>query len=71
MVKVLAIISLYSLPPASANPLLFVVALGLIMAWKIAGYFGMDYFLLPIIGTPWGWAGKVRQTRSVTETIKA
>jgi len=56
---------------ASANPLLFVVALGLIMAWKIAGYFGMDYFLLPIIGTPWGWAGKVRQTRSVTETIKA
>jgi thiosulfate dehydrogenase [quinone] large subunit len=39
---------------ASTNPLLFVAALGLIMGWKIAGYFGLDYFLLPWIGTPWG-----------------
>ncbi len=38
---------------ASSNPMLFVVALGLIMAWKIAGYIGVDYFLLPILGTPW------------------
>ena len=40
---------------ASSNPLLFVAALGLVMAWKIAGYAGLDYFLLPLIGTPWGW----------------
>ena len=39
---------------ASTNPLLFVAAIGLIMAWKIAGYLGLDYFLLPLIGTPWG-----------------
>lgn len=38
---------------ASTNPLLFVVALGLIFAWKIAGYIGLDYFLLPALGTPW------------------
>ena len=38
---------------ASSNPLLFVVALGIVMAWKIAGYIGLDYFLLPAIGTPW------------------
>lgn len=38
---------------ASTNPLLFVVALGLIMAWKISGYIGADFFLLPRIGTPW------------------
>lgn len=38
---------------ASTNPLLFIIALGLIMAWKIAGYIGVDYFLLPWIGTPW------------------
>ncbi len=38
---------------ASTNPLLFIAALGLIMAWKIAGYIGLDYFLLPWIGTPW------------------
>lgn len=39
---------------ASTNPMLFVIALGLVMAWKIAGYIGVDYFLLPALGTPWG-----------------
>lgn len=38
---------------ASTNPLLFVAALGLIMAWKVSGYIGLDYFLLPLLGTPW------------------
>jgi thiosulfate dehydrogenase [quinone] large subunit len=38
---------------ASTNPMLFVAAVGLILAWKVAGYFGADYFLLPSIGTPW------------------
>jgi thiosulfate dehydrogenase [quinone] large subunit len=38
---------------ASSNPLLFVVALSVIFAWKIAGYIGVDHFLLPWLGTPW------------------
>lgn len=38
---------------ASTNPVLFIVALGLIFAWKIAGFIGADYFLLNLIGTPW------------------
>lgn len=38
---------------ASINPMLFVIAVGLILAWKVAGYIGADYFLLPLIGTPW------------------
>ena len=38
---------------ASTNPLLFVIAVGLILAWKVAGYFGADYLLLPWLGTPW------------------
>jgi thiosulfate dehydrogenase [quinone] large subunit len=38
---------------ASTNPLLFVIAVGLIMAWKVSGYFGADYYLLRWIGTPW------------------
>jgi thiosulfate dehydrogenase [quinone] large subunit len=45
---------------ASSNPLLFVIALGIVMAWKIAGYIGLDYFLLPWIGTPWGRAPQGR-----------
>lgn len=38
---------------ASTNPLLFVIAVGLILAWKVAGYVGADYFLLRYLGTPW------------------
>ena len=38
---------------ASSNPWLFVIALTLIFAWKTAGYFGADYFLLRWVGTPW------------------
>ncbi len=39
---------------ASTNPLLFVAAVSLVLAWKVAGYIGLDYFLLPSLGTPWG-----------------
>lgn len=39
---------------ASTNPVLFVAAIGLMLAWKIAGFIGADYFLLNWIGTPWG-----------------
>ncbi|MBI1297594.1 DoxX family membrane protein [bacterium] len=38
---------------ASSNPMLFVIALALIFAWKTAGYFGADFFLLRWLGTPW------------------
>jgi thiosulfate dehydrogenase [quinone] large subunit len=38
---------------ASSNPMLFVVALGLILAWRVAGYLGADYYLLRWLGTPW------------------
>lgn len=38
---------------ASTNPVLFLIAIFLILAWKTAGYIGLDYYLLPLIGTPW------------------
>lgn len=37
----------------SINPVLFVLTLGLIMAWKVAGYIGLDRWVLPLLGTPW------------------
>lgn len=40
---------------ASTNPVMFLLAVLLIFAWKIAGFIGADYFLLNLIGTPWGW----------------
>lgn len=38
---------------ASSNPMLLVVTILLILAWKTAGYYGLDRFLLPLLGTPW------------------
>jgi thiosulfate dehydrogenase [quinone] large subunit len=38
---------------ASTNPLLFAIAVGLVLAWKVAGYIGADFFLLRWIGVPW------------------
>jgi thiosulfate dehydrogenase (quinone) large subunit len=45
---------------ASTNPVLFIAAIGLILAWKIAGHIGLDYFVLQILGTPWN-RGKVEE----------
>ena len=37
----------------STNPVLFFAGILLILAWKNAGYLGIDRFLLPMLGTPW------------------
>ncbi len=37
----------------STNPILGAVALFLILAWRVAGYYGVDRYLLPLLGTPW------------------
>jgi thiosulfate dehydrogenase [quinone] large subunit len=52
---------------ASINPVLFVLAIVLLIGWKVAGYIGVDYYLLPAIGTPWeaGYlADTVREPRA-------
>ncbi len=37
----------------SINPLLVVLQLFLILAWRIAGWYGLDRHVLPYLGTPW------------------
>jgi thiosulfate dehydrogenase [quinone] large subunit len=37
----------------STNPVLFFLGILLILAWKNAGYLGVDRYLLPMLGTPW------------------
>jgi thiosulfate dehydrogenase [quinone] large subunit len=38
---------------ALTNPIMFTLAVGLMLAWKVAGYYGVDRYLLPRLGTPW------------------
>src|SRR5579884_83423 len=42
----------------STNPLLFILATWLVLAWRVAGYIGLDYFVLPALGVP-GHPGKL------------
>jgi thiosulfate dehydrogenase [quinone] large subunit len=37
----------------STNPIFFAIATLLVLAWKTAGYYGVDRWLLPALGTPW------------------
>src|SRR5207247_6831847 len=38
---------------ASTNGLLFAIATWLVLAWKTAGWIGLDRWLLRALGTPW------------------
>ncbi len=55
---------------ASTNPLLFLLAVVLILAWKTAGYYGLDRILLPVLGTPWSPGIKV-ETQSPVPAAQA
>lgn len=37
----------------STNPLLFILATWLVLAWKVAGWYGLDRWALHYLGTPW------------------
>jgi len=38
---------------ASTNPVLFIISILLILAWKTAGWIGLDRWVLQSLGTPW------------------
>jgi thiosulfate dehydrogenase (quinone) large subunit len=37
----------------SINPVLIALSFFLILAWRIAGYYGADRYVIPLLGTPW------------------
>jgi thiosulfate dehydrogenase [quinone] large subunit len=37
----------------SINPVIGGLAILLVLAWRVAGYYGVDRWLLPLLGTPW------------------
>jgi thiosulfate dehydrogenase (quinone) large subunit len=38
---------------ASTKGMLFAIATWLVLAWRNAGWIGLDRWLLPAVGTPW------------------
>lgn len=45
---------------SSINPLMFVLTILLVLAWKTAGWIGLDHWLLPALGTPWQRGSQIR-----------
>lgn len=37
----------------SSNPVLLLIGIFLILAWRTAGWWGLDRWVLPALGTPW------------------
>ena len=52
----------------STNPVLVALGFLLILARKNAGYIGLDYFLLPMLGTPWKQSAKAPAVRTSIST---
>ncbi len=45
----------------STNPMLFILAVLLVLAWRTAGYWGLDRWVLPRVGVP-GYPGPLQPT---------
>jgi thiosulfate dehydrogenase [quinone] large subunit len=38
---------------SSSNPMMFGLTIFIILAWKNSGWWGLDRYVLPALGTPW------------------
>jgi thiosulfate dehydrogenase [quinone] large subunit len=38
---------------ASSNPVLFGISVFLVLGWKVAGFIGLDRYIVPAVGAPW------------------
>ena len=56
----------------SLNPILVVAALLLMLAWKTAGYYGLDRFVVPLLGATWEDEDQTqKQKRATAESASA
>lgn len=52
---------------SGANPVMFAVATAIVLGWRVAGWIGLDRWLLPALGTPWE-PGRVIRRRPQART---
>jgi thiosulfate dehydrogenase [quinone] large subunit len=55
----------------SINPILCICSLLLVLAWRVSGFWGIDRYLLPLLGTPWtGSFATPSRAKSLTMTVE-
>src|SRR2546423_10770959 len=55
----------------SINPVIGVLAIFLVLAWRIAGFYGIDSYLLPLLGTPWTGTLAHRKAPAVSRAMSS
>ena len=55
----------------STNPIMFLLATWLVLAWRVAGYYGLDYWVLPYVGAPRGEFDKNKPQSAASRPAKA
>jgi thiosulfate dehydrogenase [quinone] large subunit len=55
---------------ASTNPVLLFLGIGLMLAWRVAGHYGLDRWLLPALGVPWHVQLRAPAGQPVAETLQ-
>ncbi|HLZ59967.1 MAG TPA: DoxX family membrane protein [Ktedonosporobacter sp.] len=53
----------------SINPVIGSLAVFLVLAWRVGGYYGLDRYLLPLLGTPWTGSLAIRRKTAPTPAI--
>lgn len=56
---------------ASTNPVLLMMGIGLMLAWRVCGYYGLDRYLLPALGVPWHLKVNATDTAQVTQPARS
>lgn len=54
----------------SINPIIGMLAVFLVLAWRIGGYYGIDRYLLPLLGTPWTGSLAHKDAAQVAPSLK-
>lgn len=52
---------------ASMNPMMLIISILLVLAWKTAGWWGLDRWVLTALGTPWQ-PGRLMENRQKNRT---
>ena len=55
---------------ASTNGMLFAIATWLVLAWRNAGWIGLDCWLLPLVGAPWKGGRLFRSVRYAETALR-
>jgi len=55
----------------SSNPVMFLLATWIVLAWRIAGYYGLDYWVLPWVGAPHGMFSSKGRAAAAQQTGNA